>query len=171
MAPGPRAEISARISTKTPSNAAQPSSPLPLLIHPPTLPDFPGRSVELARLSLSEHRVSPPGLTTVLTGRNFLSTAFVFALKPPPPFFRDRGLRDGGRRAPLILHSVPRQSPGFVKPRRSFDLLTKGFPRRAKGRREERGGAWASRFLSLLYPEIAVAAVVPAARCPSVYPA
>ena len=188
MAPGPRAEICARISTKTPSNGALLLLLLlpPLLTHPPTSPDFPGRPVESVRLSLSStvslhranHSFDRPEL-------------FVhrFRICFETPFFRD-GERGMGERCapPRSLISIPEQLCPFpnpfaadspfhsallrgspfrkttpaIHPTRSTSLLWSSDEGVSSGEWRE-GGARSvgvSRFLSL-YPEILVAAVVP----------
>lgn len=141
-----------------------------------------------SRLSLSS-TVSLHRLTTVLTGRNFLSTAFVFALKP----LFSSGMRLRGGRARGSLISIPGQlcplsrashpfstdsihlfrgspfrktTPLFATVLcRSFDLLTKGFSReRERGRK-----VCVSLFLSKAYsrsfrPVASLGAVYPASR-------
>lgn len=141
-----------------------------------------------SRLSLSS-TVSLHRLTTVLTGRNFLSTAFVFALKP----LFSSGMRLRGGRARGSLISIPGQlcplsrashpfstdsihlfrgspfrktTPLFATVLcRSFDLLTKGFSReRERGRK-----VCVSLFLSKAYsrsfrPVASLEAVYPASR-------
>lgn len=125
-----------------------------------------------SRLSLSS-TVSLHRLTTVLTGRNFLSTAFVFALKP----LFSSGMRLRGGRARGSLISIPGQlcplsrashpfstdsihlfrgspfrktTPLFATVLcRSFDLLTKGFSRE---REREEGRCACRSFYPKLIP-------------------